>query len=224
MYHWIEDKTFLGRMRAHCSDIVNRLGQAINSDGKMRVKQYLVGSGAKNLIVQNGKEPVDLDYNLEIIDSGAFGINDCREIKIYVQGKFDEVLKKAGWGNSQDSTSALTTEKRHFVQGTQTEFSIDVCIVATDRESKWYRLIHEKTGRVITDCYYWNEAPQSKGLCDRVMWIKKNQYWNEVRDTYLEKKKMYLSRNDFNHPSFIVYIETVNEIYCKYHAGLLCGI
>ena len=78
MYHWIENKVFLDRMKSYCSVIVNQLVQTINSDGKMRVKQHLVGSGAKNLITQNANEPIDLDFNLEIIDNGEFQINDCR--------------------------------------------------------------------------------------------------------------------------------------------------
>jgi tRNA nucleotidyltransferase (CCA-adding enzyme) len=223
MYHWIEDKAFLSGMRTHCADIVNRLVQAINSEGTMRVKQHLVGSGAKNLIVQNGEDPIDLDYNLEIINSGEFNVKDCREIKSYIQKKFNEVLKKAGWSDCMDSTSALTTEKWHFKQGTQTEFSIDLGIVVVGN-ARWYRLIHEKTGRVQSDRYYWNEAPQSKGLDNRVEWIRKNDYWNEVRDTYLEKKNMYLQRNDYDHPSFIVYIETINEVYNKRHPGLRSDI
>ncbi len=68
MYHWIEDKRFLGRMRALCSGLVNQLVQAINNEEVLEVRQHLVGSGAKNLITQNGSQPIDLDYNLEIID------------------------------------------------------------------------------------------------------------------------------------------------------------
>ena len=94
MYDWVKDRDFLGRMKALCADLVNQLVQAINSDGKMTVKQHLVGSGAKNLITQNAKEPIDLDYNLEIVDSGSFAINDGRGIKKYVQRMFDEVQSK----------------------------------------------------------------------------------------------------------------------------------
>ena len=217
MYHWIEDKEFLNRMKARCSDIVNQLVQAINSEGRMEVKQHLVGSGAKNLIVQNGREPIDLDYNLEIVDSGEFDINDCRGIKDYVKEVFDEVLDKVGWDNCQDSTSALTTYRYHFIEGNQTEYSIDLCIICVDRDGSWYRLIHEKTGFVQLDRYYWNEAKKSRGLTDRVEWLKENDCWLEVRETYLDKKNMYLTRNDYNHHSFNVYIESVNEIYNKYN-------
>lgn len=107
-----------------------------------------------------------------------------------------------------------TTERRHFTQGNATEFSIDVAIVAEGR-NQWYRLIHEKTGFAAYDRYYWNEAPSSEGLSARVAKLKQTHLWTEVRDAYLEKKNMYLRRQDRNHPSFNVYIEAVNEVYYR---------
>ena len=79
MYHYIEDKVFLKDMKYLCSNIINQLVQLINNDSLMEVKAHLVGSGAKNLITQNSNEPIDLDYNLMIIDS-EININNCREI------------------------------------------------------------------------------------------------------------------------------------------------
>ena len=49
MYHYIEDKEFLKRMRGLCSGIINQLVQRINNDSVMTVEAHLVGSGAKNL-------------------------------------------------------------------------------------------------------------------------------------------------------------------------------
>ena len=201
MYHWIEDKQFQGRMRALCSDIVNQLVQAVNREGALSVRQHLVGSGAKNLITQNANQPVDLDYNLEIVEAIEYDINDCRGIKEYVRKKFNEVLNRADLGDCSDSTSALTTRMWHFTEGNSTEFSIDLCIVCADDDD---------------DRYFWNEVPSSNGLAYRVRWLKKNGCWLEVRETYLEKKNMYLSRGDHNHPSFICYIEAVNEVFNKY--------
>ena len=214
MYDYVrnKDKDFLMNMRSVCSDLINQLVQLINSEDTLYVEANLVGSGAKHLETQNNNEPIDLDYNLVILDTNGLNINDCREIKKYVRNSFNVVLKNNGWGDCKDSTSALSTERRHFKQGNKTEFSIDLAIITEDRES-WYRLIHEKTGFVNNDRYYWNEGPDSKGLTKRVEWIKKNDLWNEVRDAYLNKKNLYLKRGDHNHPSFNVYIEAVNEVY-----------
>ena len=215
MYHYIQDKDFLKRLKSTCSDIVNQLVQRINNGSVMTVKACLVGSGAKNLITQNADDPIDLDYNICIIDTESININNGREIKEYIRKEFNSVLKANDWGDCQDSTSALTTEKRVFQQGKKTAFSIDIAIVIQNN-SGWHKLVHEKTGLVNLDRYYWNKIPNSRRLEEKVYAIKLNYLWDEVRNTYLKKKNLYLRRNDNTHPSFIVYIETVNQIYNKY--------
>ena len=114
-----------------------------------------------------------------------------------------------------DSTSVLTTEKRYFTKGNPTEFSLDLAIVFNNRDG-WHRLIHENTGFTAWDRYYWNLVPDSTDLFDRVADIKDEHLWNEVIDEYLEKKNMYLRRQDYNHPSFNVYAEAVNQVFNKY--------
>ena len=215
MYHYIEDKEFLKRMKSLCSNIVNQLVQSINNDSVMAVEAHLVGSGARNLITQNANEPIDLDYNLCVLEVFKISFNNGQAIKEHIRKHFNKVLNQNGWGDCQDSTSALTTEYRHFTKGNKTEFKIDLAIV---RESRYglERLIHSKTGIVSLDQWYWNQVRDSKGLSDKVHKIKSENLWLEVRKKYLEKKNMYLRGADMNnHPSFNVYIETINEIYSK---------
>ena len=216
MYHYIEDKTFLHEMKRECSDIVNQLVQRINNDDFLTVKSYLIGSGAKNLITQNAHADIDLDYNLCIIKFKKNLHPTEREIKEYVRKEFNIVLNKNGWGDCSDSKSALTTERRYFPGlKNNTNFSIDLGIIKLDQNG-CHRLIHKKRGNIILDCWYWNLSPNSRSLDKKADTLKKNGLWMEVRETYLAKKNMYLKRQDFDHPSFIVYIETINEIYNKY--------
>lgn len=215
MYHYVEDKVFLGRMKGLCSDIVNQLVQLINSEGELQVRAYLVGSGARNLITQNAEEAIDLDFNLEIMKCYGLNINDCGGIKNYVGNRFDEVLSRNGWADCQYSSSVFTTEQRVFSRGNKTPFSIDLCIVKRN-QNYWERLVCENTAFFIYNRYYWNQAPNSKGLSKKVEQLKKENCWKEVRDIYLGKKNMYLRRNDQTHSSFIIYIETINEAYYKY--------
>ena len=76
------------------------------------------------------------------------------------------------------------------------------------------RLIHEKTGCVLDDRYYWNIAPYSAQIREKADFIKKSGQWADVREQYLRLKNMYLSRIDRSHPSFVCYIEAVNNVYC----------
>ena len=144
MYHFIEDKDFLKKLRSTCSNIVNQLVQRINNDSVMTVEAHLVGSGARKLETQNSNEPVDLDYNLNILKTHEIDINDCRKIKEYVRKQFNIILNNNGWEDCQDSTSVLSTEYRHFKHGNQTSFKIDLAIVGESQKG-WSRLIHDKT-------------------------------------------------------------------------------
>lgn len=216
MYHYIEDKGFLNRMKSLCAGIINQLVQSINNDVYMTARANLVGSGAKNLVTQNENEPIDLDYNI-IIGTKYVGIYKGQEIKEYIRKKFNIVLRKNGWSDCQDSKSALSTGRMTFTKGNKTAFSIDLAIIYEDKYGS-HRLIHEKRGIVSQDRYYWNKAPESKGLNKMVTVLKSNNMWLQVKEVYLNKKNFYLCRNDRSHPSYIVYIEAVNQVYNEYFA------
>lgn len=211
MYHYLDDKKFLHRMRALSGEIMQTFCHILKEEYDIGANFYLVGSGARNLILQNESEPVDLDYNLEIVKCEY--IKDGSTIKECAKQAFNKALHRYGWSDCEDSTSSLTTELRYFTQGNPTEFSIDVCIVFTDKNGYIHRLIHNKTGWTFLDSYYLNQAPNSKKIRNKAEYIKANGKWELVRNQYKDIKNRYLHYNDHNHPSFICYIEAVNNVY-----------
>ena len=211
MYHYLDDKEFVSKMRNLCGDIMQDLCHILKEDYDIGATFYLVGSGARNLIMQNNNEPVDLDYNLEIIRCEDF--EDCRYIKECVRKSFNKALKVNDLDDCNDSTVPLTTELIYFTEGNDTEFRMDVCITARYEDDNYYRLVHEKTGFALYDRYFWNIAPNSKRINEKVDYIKKCSKWMLVRQQYEKIKNMYLIRNDYNHPSFVCYVEAVNNVY-----------
>ncbi len=211
MYHYLDDKKFVSKMRSLCGDIMQDLCHILKEDYDIGATFYLVGSGARNLIMQNNNEPMDLDYNLEIIRCEDF--EDCRYIKECVRKAFNKALNLKKLDDCDDSTSSLTSKLIYFTSGNDTEFRMDVCITVRDEDDVYYRLIHKKTGLVFYDEYTWNTAPNSKRINEKVDYIKKCGKWMLVRQQYEKIKNMYLVRNDYNHPSFICYVEAVNIVY-----------
>lgn len=170
MFDYVKDKEFLSRVRNLCGDIMQDFCHYLKEDYDIGAIFYLVGSGARNLIVQNASMPIDLDYNIEIVRCEDY--EDCKNLKECARKAFNKALNEYGWGNCEDSTSSLTTEGRYFTKGNPTEFSMDVCIVCRDTEERFYRLIHKKTGLTYCDQYYWNEAPHSAEIQKKVKYIK----------------------------------------------------
>lgn len=62
-------------------------------------------------------------------------------------------------------------------------------------------------------------ARSSQGLAEKEKLLKKEGLWEEARETYLKKKNRYLSRQEENtRPSFVCYIEAVNEVFRNYRS------
>lgn len=210
MFHEITDKQFLSDMRELCGRIVQNTCHILKEEYDIGSTPYLVGSGARNLILQNGNKPIDLDYNLEIIRCDDF--DDGRHLKESARKAFNRALNQEGLHDCENSKSSLTSKQIVFCDGNQTPFSIDICIVIED-EGYTYRLINDKTGWADRDRYFWNQAPSSKNVRKKADYIKQHGKWQKVREQYLSLKNKYLTMNDPNHPSFICYVEAVNNVY-----------
>ena len=61
MYEYVNDKQFLSRMRSLCGDKMQDFCHTLKEEYDIGASFYLVGSGAKNLIMQNANRTIDLD-------------------------------------------------------------------------------------------------------------------------------------------------------------------
>lgn len=214
MYHYVEDKEFLSRARSTCSSIMKQLEDELRNKG-MNTQFFLVGSGARNMVTQNENGSIDYDYNLNIISCENW--DDCKGIKDLVRNAFNKVMRKNSLNDVDDSTSSLTSKSIYFTDNPNIKFSIDVCIIAMNQDGTWDRLIHEKCRDAFfignQDKFYWNTAPNSNGYKKKADKIKEVPgAWENVRNEYLKVKNKYL-RNNNSKPSFVCYIEAVNNVY-----------
>ena len=70
---------------------------------------------------------------------------------------------------------------------------------------------------MVQDQYVWNEVTNSHDVAQKAKQIKAEGLWLDVREQYVRLKEVYLARWwDKDHPSFIVYIEAVNNVYNQY--------
>ena len=217
MYEYVEDKELISDMRELGRELLHGMCRELKDEYGISATIHLVGSGKRKLILRNGKGNIDLDYNLEIVKCEDF--SDCRYIKESAQRALNKVLREERLSDCRDSTSALTTNLIHFNNRPDIEFSYDVCIIITNEdqngEERYYRLIHKKTGFSWNDIYCWEEGPRTHRVKEKAEYIRKNGGWDELREKYRALKNKYLTRNDHDHdhPSFICYVETVNNVY-----------
>ena len=168
-----------------------------------------------HMITRNGDGPYDLDYNLLVMKADN-EYRDPRLLKDTIRNALNKAVGGKFFSDAQDSTSCLTAIL-YFEKSPDIKFKFDVAITTKNKNGNYMRLIHNKNVYALgLDQYTWNEVPNSHQVKDKADEIKEEGLWQEVRDRYLEKKNMYLSWQDRNHPSFVVYVETVNEVYNRY--------
>lgn len=222
MYRLV-DEAECKKYRSDCSTTLKRACTILRERG-IACQYTLVGSGARNMVTRNDGGPFDLDYNLEIIKATDVYQNDLRRLKDTVRVSLDKAIRiESCFSESQDSTSCLTA-LLHFNGEPSIKFSFDVAIVKRNSNGTLCRLLHNKNVFGIgNDQYVWNEVPDSHDVAQKVKQIKSKGLWLEVRCRYVDLKNMYLSRQDKNHPSFIVYVEAVNQVYNKYFCQRFSG-
>ena len=201
--------------RSDCSKTLKKTCELLRAKG-ISAQFSLIGSGARNMITRNGEGPYDLDYNLLIMKAEERYWNDLRLLKETVRNALNRAERREFFSDAQDSTSCLTA-LLPFKDTLNVEFSFDVAIIKKNPNGNYMRLIHNKNVYALGwDQYTWNEVPNSHQVKNKADKLKKKGVWQEVRGKYLEKKNVYLSWQDHNHPSFVVYVEAVNEIYNRY--------
>ncbi len=220
-YEYVSEKE-VRPYRRECSQLLTELRDYLNEEFGINTQFFLVGSGshARKLVMRNGNAPFDLDYNLMVIRMPEEYWNDTRYLKNRVRDSLNLVLRRnrshvvrgGRFSDGKDSTSVITALM--YAPGilSQVAFSFDLAILARDEDGTYYRLIHDKG----SGNYHWGEAPSVHRIRKKADAIRSKKQWGEVRERYKEKKNMYLERQDKNHPSYIIYVETINEVYRKY--------
>ncbi len=207
MYNYVAEKQ-VDHYKTLFQSILDKLHEKLKKQYNIHIRIVLAGSGANNMVMQNGKGGFDLDYNL-ILDSIPSGYAvEPQKLKSLVRNQLDGLVP-SGFSHGKDSTSAITL-LLHSPDKKKVVFSVDVALILAGK-SGYSRLVRDRnTGR-----YIWNLIRRSGDLKPMLSAIKAAGRLDDLADIYRQKKNRYLSLQDNDHPSFVVYIEAVNELYQK---------
>lgn len=207
MYNYVTEEQ-IRRYKSLFQSILDRLREKLKREQGIEVRIVLVGSGASNMVTRNGRGGFDLDYNLVLSSIPPEYAGSPQTLKTLVREELD-TLVPGEFSHGKDSTSAITC-LLHSPDKSMVIFKVDVALVLAGKNG-YSRLVRDRN----TKRYIWNLIRKSGDLQPRLNAIKAAGRLDELADLYRQKKNMYLSRQDNDHPSFVVYIEAINELYRK---------
>ena len=211
MYDYIPDKQLRTDLREYCENVINSLQDELRQYFTFSFK--LIGSGDTRLMMINGNnKSIDLDYNLVIQRDKKQLSGDPSQIKHLFMTSLKKILGKGV--KVSDSTQVITCYVGKMYGYT---FSFDIAIIMDGNDGYMYKIVNDKNA--VPSRYIWNKIPKSKNFEYKFSLLKKNGYWEDIKEIYKEKKNTYL-RKQSDISSFSILIETINEVIQKYNLDL----
>lgn len=170
----------------------------------------LIGSGKRHLItrIKNGNKGYDFDYNL-VIECPEQGYKYLPDIvNEDFRNAFNRAVKGTRFDFPEDSTSALTLACKDR-KNKKRRFSCDLAIiyyVSDDFDDGYYYLKNWKNGRYSFELR--NSSRNIDWKLDEILEYKNG--WNWIREEYLKLKN---KNKDKNKKSFVLYLESVHNVY-----------
>ena len=202
-YRYVSKKT-VRPARSLCDQLFAGMKGRLQERYGLRIRVETVGSGSVNLVTRKDGQPFDLDYDILIFGSTMVP----EQIKHRLMSELDTKAIRLGFRNGQDSTSAITYIHPEVKDYCIPKFHVDIGIILiSDQHSG--RLIHHKD----TNTYVWETPVHYDDLAGRAAAIRRSGLQNRLREVYLDRKNHYLDIGDPYHPSYIVYVEAVNQVW-----------
>ena len=169
-----------------------------------------IGSASRNMITRDKKSNTGYDFDVNIRVNDDDNEYSAKEIRRILKDGFDKHSKKFQYDYAEDSKRVLTIKVKDR-KNSKILHSCDFAVVndctdnqGNDRQKFIYFNKKQNT-------YEWQEQPEGFYMLDeKIDWIKENALWQEVRDSYIERKN---SNNDPNKKSRSIFAETVAAVF-----------
>lgn len=209
MYEYVS-KAEYKPYKEEIESIIKKVQKIMKTEYDTTFQFKLIGSTNRHLVtkIKDGNRGYDFDYNLILQKSDLW--DNPKKLKEQFMRAFSKSLKGTKYGEPEDSTSSITikvVDKKHSKIIRSCDFAI-IYYLDDDDLDNGYRYIKnwKKNNR-----YSFEDRVLSQNAdCKLQEILEYEQGWNCVRDEYIKLK----NRNrDTNKKSFILYLESIQNVY-----------
>lgn len=202
-FEYVTKKEF-GPVKESLIELINLVQDEVREYFTFRYD--FIGSASRNMITReiNGNIGFDFDVNIRINDPDEkYGPDELRNI---LMDGFNKHSNRFQYDYAEDHSRVFTIKVKDK-KNSRILHSCDFAIVYDTSDGKQQYVRFNKTNNTCS----WEYQPKGYyELNKRILVIKKNKLWQEVRDVYLDKKR---NNKDPNKKSRSLFAETINEIY-----------
>ena len=195
-------------IRKELFEIIHRLQDEVRE--KFTFQYHFVGSSKRNMITRdcNSNTGFDFDVNIQVNDPDED--YSAEEIRNILHKGLDKVTNPYGYSifgydYTEDSTRVLSIKVKDRVNS-RILHSCDFCIIYECGDGRQQYIRYNKK----QNSYSWEYQPKGfYKLPDKIEWIKKHGLWQQVRDSYIDKKNANTKKKK---KSRSIFAETIQQI------------
>lgn len=207
MYHYrYTTKEETKPVRAELEEIIHKVQDEVRE--YFTFSYQFIGSSKRNMITFDPTTNIGFDFDVNIYVNDEEEDYSADEIRKILENAINRIARYYGYNPCEDSTSVLTIK---FIDRLHSRIknSCDFAIVYDGSKGQQYIRFNKQQNN-----YTWEYRSEGfKNLEKRADWLKRHNYWNEVKKLYIEKKNN--NTNPDKH-SRSLYAETINNLYDKY--------
>lgn len=208
MYEYVS-KAEYKPYKAEADEIVRKVQKIMKGKYDTTFQPKLIGSANRHLVtkIKNGNRGYDFDYNLILQKSDLW--ENPKKLKEQFMRAFSEAIKGTSYDPPEDSTSSITikvVDKKHSKIIRSCDFSIIYYLDDEDTDEGYKYIKNWKNNH-----YSFEERRLSQNADYKLEEILDyEQGWNMIRDEYIKLKN---SNRDCNKKSFVLYLESIHNVY-----------
>ncbi len=210
MYEYVPKNEYRP-VRQELEEIMRKTHIYMRKEFDLPFQHKLIGSGNRHLItrIKNGNGGFDFDYNF-IIPAPEEGYKwKADVVKHQFMQALSFAIKGTRYSAPKDSTSAITL-KVIDKQNSKIEHSCDFAIIYYSEDDDFNGYYYLKNNK-NQGSYSFERRTLSIDIDEKLECILSySNGWNVLKDEYLKLKN---SNKDKNKRSFVLYLESINNIY-----------
>ena len=201
MYHFdYVDKADWKPVYDHVVEIIHKVQDDVRD--KFTFQYKFIGSTALGMITCDKKSNIGFDFDVNIYPNDEY---EAGELKHILMDSFNKFISPYGFNNCKDGTRVFTIRCVDRVNSL-IKHSCDFAIVYDCPDGRQQYIRHNKE----QGSYYWEYQPEGYyDLENKIEWLHRNGYWDDVLDLYLEKKN---NNDNPDKKSRSLRAEAINEI------------
>lgn len=209
MYEYVS-KAEYRPYKVEADEIVRKVQKIMKNKYNTTFQFKLIGSANRHLVtkIKNGNRGYDFDYNLILQKSDLW--ENPKKLKQQFMMAFSEAIKGTSYEPPEDSTSSITikvVDKKHSKIIRSCDFAIIYYLDDEDTDEGYKYIKNWKRN----NRYSFEERKLSQNADYKLEEILDyEQGWNMIRDEYIKLKN---SNEDCNKKSFILYLESIHNVY-----------